>query len=951
MVVDFIIFLITSARVHSCQKRFVPKPFTNRFGATSQLISMLFSNDLIIFLSECNQFHENVVNLDTQCLKLAETTIAQVCAGARRQWRFSCGNTTQEGNTMVTPLSCDSAVESASATPNIGPRSVTPATVDQYKMFDTKWCKLFKIQLSDGSTMPCLSRSMDPNSNGLGCHACHKAAEAGVISGTIWSRYSVTGRTKAGIQLEDLKRHLNLSKGQAAGKIPLDKHHGAAMDFIGARLIDDGGNLVVRETPSDQSFSRLTFDQIKIVLELCKGWGGHSLHDYLRRCASARASGAAIPEFRCGEECGRQIAISMAEVLFDEDRDDYASGRVAESGFAFDKDNTLLLQKIRMCMRDWSVKMRLFDLAVVGGDRASQAADDVKESLKRFCCGRPELPLETQEKIRSSIVDAMKDGTSDGAPAAQLALRVMKAREVWVNMDFITRASEHSAILCLKSTVKKCPGIEEAVHTLVHGYGKMASTGETACPGGLARHLGNSPKAAELLGKRAQQESLASVQKLLAATTSPPPVASAAGGSSASRATGERPAVRDGNMSFSMPRFDSLVDPLSNIFLKLFRPSLFTLGDLAVAGGRDGKWALSILDTAFTYYPNVLAAMFTDISNAGKNWAHLYDQKRKDLGYFGSCANTRRFNDSFRKTLDRLVGNIDEPMTEQTKAPLLLNVNFKSGCAQTVLQTLRSTVYIQIPDKPTRAIGWPATWAEQVAPLAEVRLWVRLIKSYMAFVFPCEALQESLAPFDLEGWKADPRQAIEHLERAFEPLCKCRGADLKLAAAEYLSVQPLVEEIRLRGVTDLCQYWGGALKERDAASTMPNLTKLARPAFAVWEGNGNLEGDFSRFERIRLEARGCNSELTRAIAKICVDGMRPDLLSKAQLGTALGPQSFVLRVQEKYVALYGERDYAAGEKKRKELAVPFDPPKQRCKTTKARRRDGVMEEGLGRTVT
>ena len=236
---------------------------------------------------------------------------------------------------MVTPLSCDSAVESASATPNIGPRSVTPAAVDQYKVFDTKWRKLFKIQLSDGSTMPCLSRSMDPNSNGLGCHACHKAAEAGVISGTIWSRYSVTGRTKAGIQLEDLKRHLNLSKGQAAGKIPLDKHHGAAMDFIGARLIDDGGNLVVRETPLDQSFSRPTFDQIKIVLELCKGWGGHSLRDYPRRCASARASGAAIPEFRCGEECGRQIAISMAEVLFDEDRDDYASGRVAESGFAF----------------------------------------------------------------------------------------------------------------------------------------------------------------------------------------------------------------------------------------------------------------------------------------------------------------------------------------------------------------------------------------------------------------------------------------------------------------------------------------------------------------------------------------------------------------------------------------------------------------------------------------
>ena len=115
---------------------------------------------------------------------------------------------------------------------------------------------------------------------------------------------------------------------------------------------------------------------------------------------------------------------------------------------------------------------------------------------------------------------------------------------------------------------------------------------------------------------------------------------------------------------------------------------------------------------------------------------------------------------------------------------------------------------------------------------------------------------------------------------------------------------------------------------------MPNLTKLARPAFAVWEGNGNLEGDFSRFERIRLEARGCNSELTRAIAKICVDGMRPDLLSKAQLGTALGPQSFVLRVQEKYVALYGERDYAAGEKKRKELAVPFVPKSKGAKRPK-----------------
>ena len=81
------------------------------------------------------------------------------------------------------------------------------------------------------------------------------------------------------INVEEVKRHCNISKGQLAGKIPFDKGHGKALAF--AKVHHQHAEVKTPTAPTGGSdpFCAPSEEQIRIVVEICWGWGGKYLHD------------------------------------------------------------------------------------------------------------------------------------------------------------------------------------------------------------------------------------------------------------------------------------------------------------------------------------------------------------------------------------------------------------------------------------------------------------------------------------------------------------------------------------------------------------------------------------------------------------------------------------------------------------------------------------------------
>jgi hypothetical protein len=106
-------------------------------------------------------------------------------------------------------------------------------------------------------------------------------------------------------------------------------------------------------------------------------------------------------------------------------------------------------------------------------------------------------------------------------------------------------------------------------------------------------------------------------------------------------------------MHFSMPRFDSFVDPLTVIFRNL-KPILAALADEESDVKSPARnWATELLDTVFTYGSLVSLALVVDIWLAARDWVHARDQRKR--GTFGSICVTKRLNTAFLKDLHKLI--------------------------------------------------------------------------------------------------------------------------------------------------------------------------------------------------------------------------------------------------------------------------------------------------------
>ena len=551
------------------------------------------------------------------------------------------------------------------AAPSAGARAHGAGLERAYNKFIGRHGNTFSYTAKDGCIFVAIAKNPSPNAvGGLGCTICASAASRGIISPTVFSAYKYMGQNRSvttmapKLELEVLKRHCNISASQSIGKRPVDKHHAKAVRWMGAVLCELAHGASSSARAQISSCTAPSDAQIRIAVEILNGWGGSSLEDYSRRCNSAREQGASIPHTRCSAEVGRQIIMAAAEVEFDFDRKSVMA-RALEISWAQDKCNDTLLMKYRAVCDDWQVHCRVIDAIEPRGDRATQCALDMASSLRRlFTPHGQEHDARGEERFKAIC----RNANADGEPAEQLAFRLAKGTGALPNLDFITRAEEHSAALVLSRAVRKCDYVEPLLGKLVHNFTKQTVGGRAKCPGGMARFIQDSHK----LRRKYSAQSMALTGKAFTDLCAKAGVAAPARSATSS-------------VHFCMARFDCWVDPCEEMLRSVRTPISVLVDEAADPSGFQG-WARGLLDSVFTYEPLVLMALTTEILRAGQAWVHGRDQRKR--GTFQSICIATRLNMAFQKELHELI---------ECENPIAFSKRYTLGTTNIVLNTLRDS--------------------------------------------------------------------------------------------------------------------------------------------------------------------------------------------------------------------------------------------------------------------
>ena len=283
------------------------------------------------------------------------------------------------------------------------------------------------------------------------------------------------------------------------------------------------------------------------------------------------------------------------------------------------------------------------------------------------------------------------------------------------NLDFITRAEEHSCVLVVNNAAEHCPELRDALGDWINGTRESE-----ALPGGFARFVSTSHQFRRHIGEAMRQQiASASADLIRNADASASPAADNAARTGEAKNSGKGP-----NLHFSATRgFDAYVQPLRKILDNL-------TGILRGIATYDSVWSRRLLERQFNYQNLMTVAVGCEIFERARDWVHSRDQRRR--GSFQSIAVVKRLNDAFRRDLDALVGG---------ESPLILAEGNTTGVARKVLEALRGTLIVCGGSGSHMAASWPAAWGDRMKPVAIGRLFVRWIKQYMLQLFPSEALQ------------------------------------------------------------------------------------------------------------------------------------------------------------------------------------------------------------------
>ena len=289
----------------------------------------------------------------------------------------------------------------------------------KYERKRPAWDRLFRVE-GPGGERDCFETVTPAGLYfELRCIVCAEAARQGVISAdSPWAK----GRKFANVlQVEDLKRHCNLSNGQLTDKIALDQRHARALQCLGFR------HLAASELPQraqalkcraakrereNTSVELPSLKQLSIALELAWGWGGKALRDYPKRCASARAQGASISHTRCSRECGRRLVIAAAEAEYEIDRERIIP-EATEICWAQDAAHDIMLMKYQSVNGASYVFDRMVDARRPRGDRAPHIVLDMEAGLDMLCSA----PKRARVKLAEASLAAAPDGASAPRPS------------------------------------------------------------------------------------------------------------------------------------------------------------------------------------------------------------------------------------------------------------------------------------------------------------------------------------------------------------------------------------------------------------------------------------------------------------------------------------------------------------------------------------------------------
>ena len=349
-------------------------------------------------------------------------------------------------------------------------------------------------------------------------------------------------------------------------------------------------------------------------------------------------------------KCARKIIVAAAEVEYKRDRELFIPNAL-EISWAQDAADGMLLYKYRCVSKTFHVADRMARLVAPTGDRAVECAKDMEAAVDYLCSSPVRVQKEAPDGKKQAFVErrlsdslkkkfqtSCRNANADGAPVEQLALRLSKACKALPNLDFITRAEEHSCSLVLKNAAEHCDWLQPMLDAWVSGLRRSDSQ-----PGGFARYVHNSHKFKRKLADRFDEAAKAMDRLISLGQSALPP-------------------SRKPELSFCMPRFDSFVDPLSKIFRNL-KPIFAALVDEeADPSSKSRAWATEMLDTHFSYDSLVSLALATDIWTVGQKWIHTRDQHSR--GCFQSICASRRFNKAFLRELDHLIMQ-ENPLAEK----------------------------------------------------------------------------------------------------------------------------------------------------------------------------------------------------------------------------------------------------------------------------------------------
>ena len=122
--------------------------------------------------------------------------------------------------------------------------------------------------------------------------------------------------------------------------------------------------------------------------------------------------------------------------------------------------------------------------------------------------------------------------------------------------------------------------------------------------------------------------------------------------------------------------------------------------------------------------------------------------------------------------------------------------------------------------------------------------------------------------------------------------------------------------------TQIC-IWAETAKRLDITKKLPSLAAGLRPGLTAFNNNGELEGNISLVELGRKGGRrDTDDDLFRAELKIRLDGPKPDSLLIRRPALPPQPSMFCLRVQQKYMEMWGSRDLSRSATRRAANVVP-----------------------------